>query len=181
MIQPANPQVVYVPQYNPTVVYGAPVAVPFYVPPPLPVASVGLYFGAASRLEPWFGRRRLGRRLRLGLARLECELGLLRWRRFTTIIYNNNTYINNRTWNNTNYNGYHPWAGGAAGSQNHAWYGANGTFHPDGNYKPGEDTHYGPNGGYHPNGYFGPDGGWRHPDKNACQNLPNGETTGTMD
>ena len=45
VIQPANPQVVYVPQYNPAVVYGAPVVVPLYVPPPVPVASVGLYFG----------------------------------------------------------------------------------------------------------------------------------------
>ncbi len=67
--------------------------------------------------------------------------------------------------------------GGAVGSQNHAWYGNNGTFHPDGNYKPGEDTHYGPNGGYHPNGYFGPDGGW-HQDKNAGQQVPNGGNNG---
>ena len=52
VIQPANPQVVYVPQYNPAVVYGAPVVVPLYVPPPLPVASVGLYFGTVSRLAP---------------------------------------------------------------------------------------------------------------------------------
>ena len=45
VIQPADPQVVYVPQYNPAVVYGAPVVVPLYVPPPMPVASVGVYFG----------------------------------------------------------------------------------------------------------------------------------------
>ena len=67
--------------------------------------------------------------------------------------------------------------GGAVGSQNHAWYGNNGTFHPDGNYEPGEDSHYGPNGGYHPNGYFGPDGGW-HEDKNAGQQAPNGGNNG---
>ncbi len=67
--------------------------------------------------------------------------------------------------------------GGAVGSQNQAWYGNNGTFHPDGNYKPGEDTHDGPNGAYHPNGYFGPDGGW-HQDKNAGQQLPNGGNNG---
>jgi hypothetical protein len=67
--------------------------------------------------------------------------------------------------------------GGATGSQNHAWYGNNGTFHPDGNYKPGDDTHYGPNGAYHPNGYFGPDGGW-HNDKNAGQQAPNGGNNG---
>ncbi|MGB7731623.1 MAG: DUF3300 domain-containing protein [Candidatus Acidiferrum sp.] len=67
--------------------------------------------------------------------------------------------------------------GGATGSQNHAWYGNNGTFHPDGNYKSGDDTHYGPNGAYHPNGYFGPDGGW-HDDKNAGQQVPNGGNNG---
>ncbi len=67
--------------------------------------------------------------------------------------------------------------GGAVGSQNHAWYGNNGTFHPDGNYKPGDDTHYGPNGAYHPNGYFGPDGGY-HQDKNAGQQVPNGGNNG---
>ena len=33
-----EPAGVYVPQYNPTVVYGAPVVVPYYVPPPLPVS-----------------------------------------------------------------------------------------------------------------------------------------------
>jgi hypothetical protein len=66
---------------------------------------------------------------------------------------------------------------GAVGSQNHAWYGNNGTFHPDGNYKPGEDTYYGPNGAFHPNGYFGPDGGW-HQNKNASQQVPNGGNNG---
>jgi len=106
-----------------------------------------------------------------GLACLGCELGLLRWRWFDHDHLQPNTYINTHVWNIRNYNGYHPWANGAAGSQNHAWYGNNGTFHPDGNYKPGEDTHYGPNGAYHPNGYFGPDGGW-HQDKNAGQQLP---------
>ena len=55
VIQPANPQVVYVPQYNPAVVYGAPVVVPFYVPPPLPVASVGLYFGTGITIGATFG------------------------------------------------------------------------------------------------------------------------------
>ena len=36
VIQPANPQVVYVPVYNPAVVYGYPYVVPAmcYVPPP---------------------------------------------------------------------------------------------------------------------------------------------------
>ena len=178
VIQPTNPQVVYVPQYNPTVVYGAPVVVPLYVPPPVPVASVGIYFGAPITVGVWSGGGGWGGGFGWGWHAWNVNWGCCRGGGGTTIFYNHNTYINNRTWNNTNYNGYHPWGGGAAGSQNHAWYGNNGTFHPDGNYKPGEDTHYGPNGGYHRNGYFGPDGGW-HADKGTGPgNIPNGGNNG---
>jgi len=180
VIQPANPQVIYVPQYNPTVVYGAPVVVPYYVPAPLPVSvGVGLYFGAPITIGAWFGGGGWGGGFGWGWHAWNVNWGCCGGGGNTTIIYNHTTYINNHTWNNTNYNGYHPWGGGAAGSQNHAWYGANGTFHPDGNYKPGVDTHYGPNGGYHPNGYFGPDGGW-HPDKPGTgpANMPNGGNNG---
>ena len=180
VIQPANPQVVYIPQYNPAVVYGAPVVVPLYVPPPLPVASVGLYFGTGITIGAAFGGGGWSGGFGWGWHAWNVNWGS-GWGGgggSTTIIYNHNTYINNHTWNNNNYNGYHPWGGGAAGSQNHAWYGANGTFHPNGNYKPGEDTHYGPNGGYHPNGYFGPDGGW-HADKGTGpNNTPNGGNNG---
>jgi hypothetical protein len=43
VIQPANPEVVYVPEYNPWIVYGAPVAVyPYWTPYP------GLYLGGAG-------------------------------------------------------------------------------------------------------------------------------------
>jgi hypothetical protein len=190
VIQPANPQVIYVPQYNPTVVYGAPVVVPYYVPPPLPVASVGIYFGAPITIGAWFGGGGWGGGFGWGWHAWGLHWGCCGGAGSTTIIYNHNTYINNHTWNNSHYSGYHPWgggtgggyhqfSGGATGSQNHAWYGANGTFHPDGNYKPGEDTHYGPNGGYHPNGYFGPDGGW-HADKPGTgpSNMPNGGNNG---
>jgi len=178
VIQPANPQVVYVPQYNPTVVYGAPIVVPYYVPQPLPVSvGVRLYFGAPIAIGAWFGGGGWGGGFGWGWHAWNVNWRCCGGGGNTTIIYNHNTYINNHTWNNTNYNGYHPWAGGAAGSQNHAWYGNNGTFHPDGNYKPGEDTHYGPNGGYHPNGYFGPDGGF-HPDKGTGANTPNGGANG---
>ncbi len=179
VIQPANPQVVYVPQYNPTVVYGAPVVVPLYIPPPVPVATVGLYFGSGITIGASFGGGGWGGGFGWGWHSWGVNWGCCGGGGSTTIIYNHNTYINNRTWNNNNYNGYHPWAGGAAGSQNHAWYGANGTFHPDGNYKPGVDTHYGPNGGYHPNGYYGPDGGF-HPDVPGTgpANNPNGGNNG---
>jgi len=189
VIQPASPQIVYVPQYNPTVVYGAPVVVPYYVPPPLPVASVGIYFGTPITIGAWFGGGGWGGGFGWGWHAWGLHWGCCGGGGSTTIIYNHNTYINNHTWNNNHYSGYHPWgggttggyhqfSGGATGSQNHAWYGGNGTFHPDGNYKPGQDTHYGPNGGYHPNGYFGPDGGW-HSDKGTSpSNTPNGGNNG---
>jgi uncharacterized membrane protein YgcG len=51
VIQPASPQVVYVPVYNPTVVYGAwwyPTYPPYYYPPPPGSAFVaGVFWGAA--------------------------------------------------------------------------------------------------------------------------------------
>ncbi len=177
VIQPANPQVVYVPQYNPAIVYGAPVVVPLYIPPPVPIASVGVFFGSGVTVGATFGGGWGGG---FGWGWNTWRLNWGGWDGGgSTVIYNNNTYINNRTWNNTNYNGYHPWANGAAGSQNHAYYGANGTYHPESGYKPGEDTHYGPNGGYHPNGYYGPDGGW-HEDKPGTNpaDQPNGGNNG---
>jgi len=170
VIQPANPQVVYVPQYNPAIVYGASVVVPLYVPPQVPVASVGVFFGSGVTVGATFGGGGWG-----------WNAWNVNWGGWggggSTVIYNNNTYINNRTWNNTNYNGYRPWANGAAGSQNHAYYAANGNYHPDANYHPGTDTHYGPNGAYHPNGYYGPDGGWHTGPVNHAGGATGSENT----
>jgi hypothetical protein len=177
VIQPANPQVIYVPQYNPTIVYGAPIVVPYYVPPPLPVASVGLYFGAPITIGAWFGGGGWGGGFGWGWHAWGLHWGCCGGGGSTTIIYNHNTYINNHTWNNSHYNGYHPWGGGAAMNGGRGYYGANGYYHPDPGYHPGTDTHYGPNGGYHPNGYFGPNGGW-HSDKGATANTPNGGNNG---
>jgi len=143
VIQPVNPQVVYVPQYNPTVVYGAPIVVPYYVPPPLPVASVGIYFGAPITIGAWFGGGGWGGGFGWGWHAWGLHWGCCGGGGSTTIIYNHNTYINNHTWNNRNYNGYHPWANNSG-------------------YHPGTDTHFGPNGGYHPNGYYGPNGHFHH-------------------
>ena len=160
VIQPANPQVVYVPQYNPAVVYGAPVAVPLYVPPATPVASAGLYFGAGVAVGAVVAGGAWGG----GWGWNAWNVNWGGWGDGgSTIIYNHNTYINNRTWNHTTYNGYHPW-----GPSNH----------PD-PYRPGVDTHYGPNGAYHPNGYFGPGGHW-HPDVPGTNpaDQPNGGNNG---
>ncbi|HLX85575.1 MAG TPA: DUF3300 domain-containing protein [Terriglobales bacterium] len=144
VIQPANPQVVYVPQYNPTVVYGAPVVVPYYVAPPVPVTGFGLYFGTGITIGASFGGGGWGGGFGWGWHAWNVNWGCCGGGGNTTIIYNHNTYINNRTWNNTNYNGYHPWRPGDPG------------------YRPGTDTHYGPNGAYHPNGYYGPNGAFHH-------------------
>lgn len=179
VIQPANPQVIYVPQYNPTVVYGAPVVVPYYIPPPLPLSvGVGLYFGAPITMGAWFGGAGWGGGFGWGWHAWGLRWGCCGGGGSTTIIYNHTTYINNHTWNNTNYHGYHPW-GGSATNGGRGYYGNNGYYHPDPGYHPGSDTHYGPNGGYHPNGYFDPNGGW-HRDKPSAgsSNVPNGGNNG---
>jgi len=160
VIQPANPQVVYVPQYNPAVIYGAPVVVPMYVTPPLPVASFGLYFGSGITIGARFGGGGWGGGFGWGWRSWNVNWGGGWGGGGSTIIYNHNTYINNHTWNNTHYNGYHTWANNSG-------------------YHPGTDTHYGPNGGYHPNGYYGPNGHFHHdvPGTNP-NNQPNGGHNG---
>jgi hypothetical protein len=160
VIQPANPQVVYVPQYNPAVVYGAPVVVPMYIAPPLPVVSLGLYFGSGITIGATFGGG-WGGGFGWGWHSWNVNWGG-GWGGGggSTIIYNHNTYINNHTWNNRNYNGYHPWANNSG-------------------YHPGTDTHYGPNGGYHPNGYYGPNGHFHHDVPGSNPNdQPNGGHNG---
>ena len=142
-----KPDVVYVPQYNPAVVYGAPYVVPAYTPP-VAIATAGVSFAAGVAVGRSYRRRGLCRRricrwrIRLGLRSLGHELGVGRWWRRRNIIYNHNTYINktviNRTTNNS-YNGYHPWGPndptatppigrGNRRTGNHAWYGKNGAL-----------------------------------------------------
>ena len=160
VIQPANPQIVYVPQYNPAVVYGTAVVVPMYVAPPLPVSSFGLYFGSGISIGATFGGGGWGGGFGWGWHAWGLHWGCCGGGGSTTIIYNHNTYINNHTWNNTNYNGYHPWANNSG-------------------YHPGTDTRYGPNGDYHPGGYYGPNGHFHHdvPGTNPSS-QPNGGHNG---
>lgn len=57
-IEPANPQVVYVPSYNPTVVYGAwpyPAYPPYYYYPPGYIASSMMWFGAGMAIGAAWG------------------------------------------------------------------------------------------------------------------------------
>src|SRR5208282_734744 len=54
VIQPADPQVVYVPQYNPTIVYGSPFVVPYYTPP-VSFAAATVSFGSGISIGAFFG------------------------------------------------------------------------------------------------------------------------------
>jgi len=191
VIQPANPQVVYVPQYNPAVVYGVPYVVPYYAPPVFGgvVVGTGISFGAGISVG-FFGGGVVagGVGFGWGWGAWGCNWG--GGGGGGTVIFNHNTYINNvniHNWHGANYNNYHPWGpnrGGAVPNGNHpynphGYYGPSGYYHPAAGWKPGEDTHYGPGGAYHANGYYGPDGGW-HPDKPGTNphDQPNGGNNG---
>lgn len=102
VIQPANPQVVYVPVYSPTVVYGAPIVVPgyYYRGPSVTVISFGggIVVGAAV-----YGGC--------------CGWGWSYWGtnwHSHTVIYNRNIYVGNSYWRGGYYApgyrppGYHP-------------------------------------------------------------------------
>ena len=97
VVQPTNPEVIYVPVYTPTVVYGPPVYPypPIYYPPPPPPGAyavaftVGVMWGAAM----WGGSC--------------CYAG---WGHSNTVIINNNNH-----YNQINHNGNR---GGAGGNNN---------------------------------------------------------------
>ena len=97
VIQPANPQVVYVPVYSPTVVYGAPIVVPgyYYRGPSVAVVSFGggIVVGAAV-----YGGC--------------CGWGWSYWGtnwHSHTVIYNRNIYVGNSYWRGGYYGGaYRP-------------------------------------------------------------------------
>jgi hypothetical protein len=183
VIQPANPQVVYVPQYNPTVVYGAPYVVPFYTPP-VAFAGVGISFGPAISIGAVFGGGGFVGGVGFGWGWGAWGVNWGGWGGGGgTVIYNHNTYINNRT--NNYYGGYHPWNGnhGAVPDGDHpynphGYYGNNGYYHPEAGWHPGDDTHYGPGGAYHANGYYGPDGGWHPNAQIPTKDQPNGGNNG---
>jgi uncharacterized protein DUF3300 len=103
VIQPANPQIVYVPVYNPTVIYGAPVIVP------------GYYYRGVSTvtLVSFGGGVVVGRTVYGGC----CGWGWSYWGtnwHSHTVIYNRNIYVGNSYWRGGYYGGgyrppgYHP-------------------------------------------------------------------------
>jgi hypothetical protein len=114
VIQPASPQVVYVPSYNPTVVYGAwpyPAYPPYYIPPP-----PGYWFSAAVATGIAWG---------VGIGISNALWGGCNWGRGDVNInvnrYNNinvNHRIDNGNWNhNVQNRGNTPYRGGDATRQ----------------------------------------------------------------
>src|SRR5271154_1681584 len=98
VIQPANPQVVYVPVYSPTVVYGAPVVVPgYYYVGPSTAAVISFGVGIAVGAAIYGGC---------------CGWGWNYWGtnwHSHTVIYNRNVYVGNSYWRGGYYGGgYRP-------------------------------------------------------------------------
>lgn len=152
VIQPAKPDVVYVPQYNPAVIYGVPYVVPYYTPVyPYPVASAALSFGAGVVVGA-----AIGGGFNWGFHAWGLGWGGWGGGGGNTIIFNHNTYINHTTWNGNryNWNGYHAWGPhqGPIGPGPHGGWNTHNA--------PGWDPHgggYSPHGNWYPNGRGGYD------------------------
>lgn len=166
VIQPANPQVVYVPQYNPAVVYGTPYVVPYYTPPIAYVGaglSFGLGIGIGIGIGGGFGCFGCGHPWGWGGWNVGWGGG---WGGGGggTVIYNHNTYISNRSWHGGYYNNYHPWGPGPHGGPNGPH-----PYHPNG---------FQPNGGRNgDHGLIGGNGGVEH-GPNGGRNGDHGEIGG---
>ncbi len=97
VIQPANPQVVYVPVYSPTIVYGAPIVVPGYY-----------YRGPSVAVVSFGGGIVVGATIYGGC----CGWGWSYWGtnwHSHTVIYNRNIYVGNSYWRGGYYGGgYRP-------------------------------------------------------------------------
>jgi hypothetical protein len=155
VIEPADTNVVYVPQYNPAVVYGAPLIVPAYTPPV--AVAAGVSFGAGVAIGAAIG----GGGFVAGGFGGGGGWGFGAWGMNWggggggNINYNNNTYVNktviNRNSNNNNNNGNRNNNNGNRNSGNFAGNRNNGN-------RPNE-----PNGGYNgDHGLIGGNGGVQH-------------------
>jgi hypothetical protein len=163
VIEPANSSVVYVPQYNPAVVYGTPLFVPAYTPPV--AVAAGVSFGAGVAIGAAFGGGGFvgggfGGGAAWGFGAWGCNWG--GGGGGGNINYNHNTYINrtviNRNSNNNNNNGNR---NNNNGNRNN-WDNNNANNRNNG-LRPGE-----PNGGRNGNhGLIGGNGGVQHPAENS--------------
>jgi hypothetical protein len=151
VIEPADANVVYVPQYNPAVVYGTPFFVPAYTPPV--VVAAGVSFGAGVAIGAAFGGGGFvgggfGGGVGWGFGAWGCNWG--GGGGGGNINYNHNTYITNNTYNrNSNNNN---------GNRNNG--NRNNTFANNGNNANRSGQ---PNGGRNGNhGLIGGNGGVQH-------------------
>jgi hypothetical protein len=160
VIEPANTNVVYVPQYNPAVVFGAPLFVPAYTPPV--VVAAGVSFGAGVAIGAAFGGGGfVGGGAAWGFGAWGCNWG--GGGGGGNINYNHNTYINrtviNRNSNNNNgnrnndnannrNNGFRPGEPNGGRNGDHGLIGGNGgvQHQPDGG-RNGDHGLIGGNGG----------------------------------
>ena len=88
MIQAANPQVVYVPQYNPTVVYGTPYVTPGYSTAAV-VATAVVAFGVGIAVGAMMNSGCCG----WGYSYWNCG-----WHGTTTVVYRGGAYYGNTAW-----------------------------------------------------------------------------------
>lgn len=149
VIQPANPNIVYVPQYNPAVIYGEPVVIPYYVPPPVPFVISGVSFGSGVSIHVGFGGGCCWGGGGWGWGWHAWGVNWGAWGGGGgTVIYNHNTYINNRivinnrTSNNTN-NNYH-----YSNTTNNNYHGNTYNGGNSNGYRPNPASNAG-NSGYH--------------------------------
>jgi uncharacterized membrane protein YgcG len=97
VIEPANPQVVYVPEYNPTVIYGTPYYTPGYTTGDVLAAGV-IGFGAGIALGDLAGGGCCG----WGWNSWNCD-----WNG-GAVVYNHSNFYGNSAWHGGYYNGaYH--------------------------------------------------------------------------
>jgi hypothetical protein len=158
VIEPADAGVVYVPQYNPAVVYGAPLLVPAYTPPV--AVAAGVSFGTGVAIGAAFGGGAFvgggfGGSVAWGFGAWGCNWG--GGGGGGNINYNHNTYINkttiNRNSNNNNNNGNRNNNNGNRNNGNN-----NSANNRDNGIRPAE-----PNGGRNGDrGLIGGNGGVQH-------------------
>ena len=161
VIQPASPQVVYVPQYNPTVVYGTPYTVPSYSTADV-VATGLLSFGAGIAV----GAMMSGGCCGWGYSSWNCN-----WYHGGAY-YHGYPYYGNAAWHGGYYGGYnnygyHPYNDGYNNSGYHPNYnsGYNSSGYHANNY----------NGGYNSSGYHPTDSGNTY-NRNVSGNTVNVNT-----
>jgi hypothetical protein len=129
VIQPANPQVVYVPVYNYAVVYGYPYVTPAYVAPPIAATAV-VAFGVGIAIGAMMNSH-----YTWGYSSWNCG-----WHGTTTVVYRGGAYYGNNAWH-----------GGYYGSSGSAYGPKGGAAHYSSGYNPATGTYA--RGGTVSNGY----------------------------